>query len=490
MPSASSIQIITGAASATRRNRCSLSRSACSLRRRSVTLRMTPMIPTMSPAALRWGPYVPTIQPERPVSSISMKRSPEETICPSSAACSSSSPGPRSVGEMSKARPPRAVRPEMPVSSSMYRFQTMRRRRAVVDDDALARPGDDLFAELVGFLELRARAPALGDVLDQALVAEQAAPRIADGADVLAHPDELAAVALPADLEVLDLALLVEQAAHPVVRLVVDVEAAEVGGHQDLARRVSEHAQQRRVRVEDLAGRRRAVEADRHALEECAIAGLGFALDPAARRVGQRRADRRDEPREVVGVLEHVVVEARLHRRDGELLAARGRAEDDRKVLVALAHLSENVEGVDPARAVVDEDDVEIGALERGLQGGGLLDFHDLGLGQAVSDRLRDQSPVPRVLVDDENPQDFARSAGARVRTAGRGGVGCHLLQVSARELCPKNGPSATRGRAVGLRKGRISRGRTSERRPCPGRVGRRCPGNCPGCTRRRSACR
>ena len=45
----------------------------------------------------------------------------------------------------------------------------------VVDDDAFARAGDDLLAELVGLLELRARAPALGDVLDEPLVAEQAA---------------------------------------------------------------------------------------------------------------------------------------------------------------------------------------------------------------------------------------------------------------------------------------------------------------------------
>ena len=136
---------------------------------------------------------------------------------------------------------------------------------------------------------------------------------------------------------------------------------------------------ERRVGVEDLAGRRRSVEAHGHALEERAVAGLGLALDAAARGVRERRADRRDEAREVVGMLEDVVAEARLHGRDGELLAARGRAEDDGQVRVALADAAEDQESVDPARAVVRDDDVDVGPRLGRRELGGILDLDDLG---------------------------------------------------------------------------------------------------------------
>ena len=129
--------------------------------------------------------------------------------------------------------------------------------------------------------------------------------------------------------------------------------------------------------------------------------------------------DRGHQPRKVVGVLEDVVVEAGLHRRDGQLLAPGSRAEKNGKVLVSRADVGEKVEGVDPARPVVREHDVEgaLGDALRELRRIG--DFREAAIGKTAAQRFHDQSPVARVLVDHEDPQRFAR-AWPPSRCAGR----------------------------------------------------------------------
>jgi hypothetical protein len=121
----------------------------------------------------------------------------------------------------------------------------------------------------------------------------------------------------------------------------------------------------------------------------------------------------------VVRVLEDVVVEAGLHGRDRQLLAARSGAEEDGKVLVFPADVAEKVEGVDPARPVVREDDIEgaLGQARRQLRRLGHLG--DAALGKAVAQRLHDQGSVARVLVDDEEPQRFARTGPPSRASAG-----------------------------------------------------------------------
>ena len=80
----------------------------------------------------------------------------------------------------------------------------------VVDDDPFAGAVDDLLPELVGLLELLARALSLRDVLDDALVVEEAARRVAHGPRSLANGDDLPAVPLPLQLHVVDFAFALE----------------------------------------------------------------------------------------------------------------------------------------------------------------------------------------------------------------------------------------------------------------------------------------
>ena len=85
----------------------------------------------------------------------------------------------------------------------------------------------------------------------------------------------------------------------------------------------------------------------------------------------------------MVRMLQDVVVEARLHRRDGELLAARARAEKDRQVEALLPDAAEEVERVDPARPMVGHDDVEEAGLEQGPEALGILELDDPTAGKA-----------------------------------------------------------------------------------------------------------
>ena len=193
---------------------------------------------------------------------------------------------------------------------------------AVVDDDAFSGAGDDLLAELVGLLELLAGAAALRDVLHDAFVVKQAPGGVTHRPGALAHRDDLAAVALPRELQVVDLALPLEALEKAPARLRIDVDVAQVRGHQAFARGEAEQADQRGVGVENLTRERRPVEADGNALEERAIARLRLVRDAAAHRFLEGGADRGGQAGKVVGMLQDVVVEARLHGRHGELFAA------------------------------------------------------------------------------------------------------------------------------------------------------------------------
>ena len=279
----------------------------------------------------------------------------------------------------------------------------------VVDDDPFAGAGDDLLAELVGFLELLAGALSLRDVLDHTLVVEQPPRRVSDRTGALADGDDLAAVALPLELHVVDLALALEFLEERAARLRVDVDLAHVDGHEALARREAQQVQQGGIGVEDLPRERGAIEPDGHALEERPVASLGFADDAPAGRLLERRANRGDEAGKVVGVLQDVVVEARLHRGNRELLATRAGAEQDREIGAPFADPAQKVERVDPARPVIGDDDVEVVCFDEAVERGGLLQADDLRAGNLRLDGLDDQSPVARALVDDENPQRFAR---------------------------------------------------------------------------------
>ncbi len=228
--------------------------------------------------------------------------------------------------------------------------------------------GDDLLPELVGFLQLLAGALSLGDVLDDALVVEQPPGRVAHRAGALADRDDLAAVALPLELHVVDLALALEFLEERAARLRVDVDLAHVDGHEALARREAQQVEQGGIGVEDLTRERGAVEPDGHALEEGPVASLGFADDAPAGRLLERRANRGDEAGEVVGVLQDVVVEARLHRGDRELLASGAGAEQDRKIGAPFADPAEKVERVDPARPVIGDDDIEVGCFDEVIE--------------------------------------------------------------------------------------------------------------------------
>ncbi len=278
----------------------------------------------------------------------------------------------------------------------------------VVDDDALAGAGDDLLPELVGLLQLLAGTFALGDVLDDALVVEEPPGRVAHGAGALPDRDDLAAVALPLQLHVVDLALALETLEERAPRLRVDVDLAQVDGHEAFARGKAEELEEGGIGVENLTRQRGAVEADRHALEQSSVARLGLARNPPAGRFVERRSNRGNEPGEVMRVLQDVVVEARLHRRDRELLASGAGAQEHRKIRTPLAHFAEEVERVDPAGAVVGEDDVVGTFVEHPRQVRRIGDLAHAHAWQSLLEGLDDQGAIARALVDDENPQRFA----------------------------------------------------------------------------------
>ena len=310
---------------------------------------------------------------------------------------------------------------------------------AVVDDDALAGAVDDLLPELVGFLQLLARALPLGDVLDDAFVVEKSSRGVADGAGPFADRDDLPAVALPLQLHVVDFARALEPVQELTAGLGVDVDVAHVHGHEALARRKAEKLQERRVGVQHLSRKRGAVEADGNAFEEGPVARFGLARDPPPRRLFESRADRRDQAREVMRMLEDVIVEARLHRRDRELFAPRARAEEHRHVEGLLADPAEQVERVDPTRTVIRDDDVEGRRVDQLLDARGIFDLDEPAAGESGPQRLGDQSAIARVLIDDEKPQRFAGGSGARCCGAAGRGIGKHGLSVSGSRLCPSS---------------------------------------------------
>ena len=133
----------------------------------------------------------------------------------------------------------------------------------------------------------------------------------------------------------------------------------------------------------------------------------------------------------MVGVLEDVVVEAGLHRGDGELLASSAGAEDHRHVgMRARPHLAEDVEGVDPAGPVVGDHDVEVRPLEDRGELARIREGRRARRGQAGAQGLDDRVPVPRVLVDDEDPQFLPGGPGPGSGTEGGRGFGSHRLRV------------------------------------------------------------
>ena len=204
----------------------------------------------------------------------------------------------------------------------------------------------------------------------------------------------------------------------------LDVEAAEVAGHQGLARGIAEHPHERRIGVEDLTRGRRPVQADGHALEELLVARLGFAADSPPRGVVERGANGRDETGEVVGVLQDVVVEARLHGGDRELLAAPAGAQQHGKVGIEGAHSPEDVEGVDPARPVIRDHDVEVAARENGIELARLEKRRNPRRREAGAQGVDDPLAVPRALVDDENSQSLPAGLGPRAGTESSRGIG------------------------------------------------------------------
>ena len=127
-----------------------------------------------------------------------------------------------------------------------------------------------------------------------------------------------------------------------------------------------------------------------------------------------------DQAREMMRVLQDVIVEARFHRRDRELLAARSSAQQDGQVRILFADAAEQQESVDPARTVIREDDVERPALEDRRQLVGLLDLDGHGIRETGLEGLSDQTPIARTRIDDENPQRFAAETAARIPAPGR----------------------------------------------------------------------
>ncbi len=246
----------------------------------------------------------------------------------------------------------------------------------------------------------------------------------------------------------MDFALALEPLQELPAHLGVHVDLAHVHGHEALAGGEAEQLQQRRVRVEHLPRERGAVEADGHALEERAIARLGLPRDPPPRRLFEGGADGRHEPWKVMRVLQDVVVEARLHRRDGELLAAGAGAEKDRQVQAPLTNVTEKVKRVDPARPMIGDDDVEGSRLEQGGEALGILELDDPTAGEAALQSVRDHGAVSRILVDDEDSQRFACSPGSPCRGSAGRGIGKHWLSVSGSALCLKTAANALKDRA------------------------------------------
>ena len=220
------------------------------------------------------------------------------------------------------------------------------------------------------------------------------------------------------------------------------MDVAEVDGHEALARGKAEETDQRRVRVQDLTRERGAEEAHGHALEERAVTRLGLARDAPPRGLLERGADRRDEARKVVRVLEDVVVEPRLHGRDGQLLAARARAEEDRQVGVALPHRREELEGVDPSGPVVGDDDVAARRVEAAGQLRRLGEQRDPAPRQSGGERVAEHLAIAGALVHDEDSQRFAGPTARERRASAGHRIGWHQLSVSGSVLCHGGGRS------------------------------------------------
>src|SRR4029077_15332399 len=119
-----------------------------------------------------------------------------------------------------------------------------------------------------------------------------------------ANGDDLSSVALPPQLEVVDLALALQLLEERAPHRGIGVDVADVDGHQALPRGIAEQLDQRGVGVEDLARQGAAIETYGDAFEKRAVAALGLPRRAAPRGLLQSRSHRGGKAGEVVRMLE------------------------------------------------------------------------------------------------------------------------------------------------------------------------------------------
>jgi hypothetical protein len=147
-------------------------------------------------------------------------------------------------------------------------------------------------------------------------------------------------------------------------------------------------------------------------LQLAPVARVGFPRLPVLSRPVDGRAYRRGQPHEVVGPLDHVVVEARPERFGGDLLAARAREHDHGAVGPALAHPAQHREPVGPPELVVRDDHVVLVRVEGPCELLRPADLLDPELAELPPELPRDQGAVVRVVVHEEDAEGRVHARG------------------------------------------------------------------------------